>query len=109
MENTRGWVVVVGVLVIFAMTALAIVWVVRDTILRTVSPVQDATGNIGTRVASFMNPTPTILPDPVTVVRDVRALSRLETIQYSVEKVITAESGQGTFAFLFGDKLIFVA
>jgi hypothetical protein len=33
----------------------------------------------------------------------------LETIQYSIEKVITAESGQGTFGFLFGDKLIFVA
>jgi hypothetical protein len=39
----------------------------------------------------------------------VRSLARLETIQYSVEKIITAESGQGPFGFLFGDKLIFVA
>jgi hypothetical protein len=39
----------------------------------------------------------------------VRALARLETIQYSVEKVITGEMGQGTFAFLFGDKILFVA
>ena len=39
----------------------------------------------------------------------MRALARLETIQYSIEKVITAEIGQGTFDFLFGDRLLFVA
>jgi hypothetical protein len=39
----------------------------------------------------------------------VRALARLETIQYTVEKVITAESGQGVFRSLFGDKLLLVA
>jgi hypothetical protein len=39
----------------------------------------------------------------------VRALARLETIQSSVEKVITAEQNQGTFDFLFGDSLLFVA
>ena len=41
--------------------------------------------------------------------RVARALARLETIQYSVEKVITAEIGQGNFGFLFGDRLLFVA
>jgi hypothetical protein len=56
-----------------------------------------------------MNPTPTIIPDPVTYIQEVRALARLETIQYSVEKVITAELGQGNFNFLFGDSLLFVA
>jgi len=108
-NNTRGWALAVGILIIFAMAAFAVVFVVRDTIWRTVSPVQDATGNLGTRVAEVLNPTPTILPDPVSIIRGVRALSRLETIQYSVEKVITAETGQGAFAFLFGDRLIFVA
>jgi hypothetical protein len=39
----------------------------------------------------------------------VRNLSRLETASYTIEKVITAESGQGPFAFLFGDRLILVA
>jgi broad specificity phosphatase PhoE len=39
----------------------------------------------------------------------VRALARLETIQYTVEKVITAETNQGTFGFLFADKLLLVA
>jgi hypothetical protein len=50
-----------------------------------------------------------VIPDPVTYITEVRSLARLETIQYSIEKVITAEVGQGTFGFLFGDKLLFVA
>ena len=41
--------------------------------------------------------------------RDIRSLARLETIQYTVEKVITAETNQGIFEQLFGDKLIFIA
>jgi hypothetical protein len=36
-------------------------------------------------------------------------MARLETIQYSVEKVITAEVNQGVFGPLFGDRLLFVA
>jgi hypothetical protein len=35
-------------------------------------------------------------------------LARLETIQYSIEKVITGETGGGTFQALFGDKILFV-
>jgi hypothetical protein len=72
-------------------------------------PVSDLTGQVGTQVASILRPTPTILPDPVTIVRQVRTLSRLETIEYSLEKVITAESGQGPFGFLIGDRLLLVA
>jgi hypothetical protein len=62
-----------------------------------------------TQAAELLHPTPTIKPDPVTIVHEVKALARLETIQYSVEKVITAEVGQGAFEWLFGDKLLFVA
>jgi hypothetical protein len=39
----------------------------------------------------------------------VRTLARLETIQYTVEKVVTADKGGETLEFLFGDELIFVA
>jgi len=109
MDNKKAWVLAIGILVIFAASAITIVFVVRDTIQRTVSPVQAATGNIGTRVAQVLNPSPTVVPDPVTIIHGIRGLSRLETIQYTVEKVITAETGQGTFGFLFGDRLIFVA
>jgi hypothetical protein len=109
MSNAKGWILVIGLLLIFGITAFAIVWTVRQTIQQTVSPVQDMYGGLGTRVAQVMNPTPTILPDPVTIVRQVKAVARLETIQYEVEKVITAQTGQGALDFLFGDRLIFVA
>jgi hypothetical protein len=74
-----------------------------------VAPFQQSNAALQTQVSSLMNPTPTIIPDPVTYISEIRALARLETIQYSVEKVITAEIGQGSFGFLFGDKLLFVA
>jgi hypothetical protein len=63
---------------------------------------------LGTQVARILHPTPTILPDPVTIINQIRPLARLETIQYTVEKVITAEVGQGSLAPLFGDRLLFV-
>ena len=70
---------------------------------------QQANEGMQTQVAQLLNPTPTIIPDPVTYINEIRALARLETIQYTIEKVITAEVGQGTFGFAFGDKLLFVA
>jgi hypothetical protein len=53
--------------------------------------------------------TPTIYPSSASVIHSVQSLSRLETVTYSIEKVITAESGQGPLGFLFGDKLLLVA
>jgi hypothetical protein len=77
---------------------------------RTVArPVERLREDISTQVSRIINPTPTILPNPVTVVHEVRALARLETMQYTVEKVIVAETGQGPFGFLFGDRLLLVA
>lgn len=61
------------------------------------------------RLEQFVNPTPTILPNPITIVHQIQDLSRLETASYVIEKIITAESGRGAFAFLFGDRLILVA
>jgi hypothetical protein len=74
-----------------------------------VGPFQQSNSALQTQVAELLHPTPTIIPDPVTIITEIRSLARLETIQYSVEKVITAEIGQGNFSFLFGDKLLFVA
>ncbi len=73
------------------------------------APITDTTNTLRTQVARVLNPPPTILPDPVTIINDVRSLARLETIQYSVEKIITAETGQEVFGPLFGDRLLFVA
>lgn len=71
--------------------------------------VNQANQSLQTQVSNLLHPTPTIIPDPVTYINEVRALARLETIQYSIEKVITGETGGGTFKSLFGDKILFVA
>ena len=76
---------------------------------RLTQPLEEAERALQEQFAQLTNPTPTIIPDPVTIIRQVRNLSRLETASYTIEKVITAESGQGSFAFLFGDRLILVA
>ncbi len=55
--------------------------------------------------------TPTIRPNPATIIHEIRPLSRLETVSYSVEKVVTAEKNQQGLADLLGlnEKLLFVA
>jgi hypothetical protein len=111
-QNMYAWVLVLGILFIIALMGSLIVyalWQSLNTVQRSIQPVNDLTSNLSTQVAQALNPTPTILPDPVTVIYQVRSLARLETIQYSVEKVITAETGQGIFGNLFGDRLLFVA
>ncbi len=82
---------------------------VQDAANAGIAPVRNLADSVSTQVANVLNPTPTILPDPITIIHDVRSLARLETIQYSLEKVIVAESGQGPFGFLFGDRLLFIA
>jgi hypothetical protein len=98
-----------GALVIVAVIIIAMLLIVRDTTLKVIEPIQNANAHLSTQVADFLHPTPTILPDPVTIIHEVRSLARLETIQYSVEKVITGDSGQSVLKPLFGDRMLFVA
>ncbi len=109
MQNTKGWILVVGILVILALGVFGVVQAVQSTARTALSPFQQGSETLQTQVAQFLHPTPTVIPDPVSIIHEVRSLARLETIQYSVEKVITAENSQGRFAFLFGDRLLFVA
>ncbi len=115
-NNLRAWILVGGVLMVFIVAAWVVVATVRQAVLQAqtqaqqvLAPVDAMASDVGTQVARALNPTPTVLPDPVTVIHNVRSLARLETIQYSVEKVITAETGQEWFGELFGDRLLFVA
>ena len=99
------------ILIVIVAAAYFIVQTVRDTARTATAPFQQASQanqQLQTQVASLLHPTPTIIPDPITYIEEVRALARLETIQYTVEKVITGETGQGAFASLFGDKILFV-
>jgi len=116
MKEARAWILVVGILAIGAWLAYSVVnsvqemtGSVKDTTENALQPVNELTGGLATQVNQFLHPTPTVLPDPVTIIREVRTLARLETIQYSIEKVVTADRGQGKLEFLFGDELIFVA
>lgn len=97
------------ILLAIAGGAYFLVQSIRSTAQESVAPFQQANSSLQTQVSDLMHPTPTVIPDPATYITQVQALARLETIQYSIEKVITAEVGQGTFGFLFGDKLLFVA
>ena len=119
MKESKFWVLIIGILLIVAVSAFFVMSAVKDmteTVSdaadRAVQPVDDVasmTGGLATQIAGVLNPTPTILPDPVSIIHDVRTLARLETIQYSIEKVVTADSGQQDLEILFGDRLILVA
>jgi hypothetical protein len=107
-NNSLLSLLVIGVVIV---AAYFIVEAIRETAQEATAPFQQvnqANQALQTQVANLLNPTPTIIPDPVTYINEVRALARLETIQYSVEKVITGETGGGTFQALFGDKILFV-
>ena len=86
-----------------------VVVLVNRSIDNSLDPLQRANHLLGTQVSGLLHPTPTFLPDPVTIINEVQSLARLETIRYTVEKVITAETNQGVLAPLFGDRLLFVA
>lgn len=116
MRETRAWILVIGILLVVGWAGFSVVSAVQDmtgavqnTTENALGPVNELTGGLATQVSQFMNPTPTVLPDPVTIIRDVRTIARLETIQYSIEKVVTADKGQGNLELLFGDQLILVA
>jgi hypothetical protein len=100
--------VITGLVVLILAIAL-VGYLVVSGVQRATEPITGLRSEVSTQVAQLLHPTPTVLPDPITVVHEVRALARLETMQYSVEKVITAETGQGPFGFLFGDRLLLVA
>jgi hypothetical protein len=98
-------VVAILAIIIIAWGAYTIVTSFQRTTDEALAPVSA----LSTQASQLLNPTPTVIPDPITIIHEVRSLARLETIYYSVEKVIAAETNQGTWGFLVGDKLLFVA
>jgi hypothetical protein len=99
------------ILIVIAVVGYMVVQTVRQATQAASAPFQSISEQnqaMQTQVANLLNPTPTIIPDPVTYINEIRSLARLETIQYSVEKVVSGETGTGTFESLFGDKILFV-
>ena len=99
--------------IVLVLAGIAGLWFMVSLVSKSVNnaldPLQQANRELGTQVANLLHPTPTIIPDPVTIVNEVQSLARLETIRYTVEKVVTAEVNQGVLGPLFGDRLLFVA
>src|SRR5688500_20232992 len=86
------------ILIVIVVAAYFIVQTVRQGAQAAAEPFQQvnqANQALQTQMSSLLNPTPTIIADPVTYINDMRALSRLETIQNSIEKLNTAELGGG--------------
>ena len=95
--------------VVIAGLLAATAMILKNGAQKAIQPFEQASNYLSTQVTNVLHPTPTVIPDPVTILREVRSLARLETVQYSMEKVITTEVGQGALGFLFGDRLLFVA
>lgn len=110
-KKSFSWLGLIAVIVLLGMLASVIYLVVavNNQIDSAINPLRQANSSISTQVSKLLHPTPTVIPDPVTIIREIQSLARLETIQYSIEKVITAEVNQGVFGPLFGDRLLFVA
>jgi hypothetical protein len=108
MQGSRGSnLLSILVLVIIAGAVFYLVQTIRQTTQQAFAPIQQANSSLQTQVSSLLHPTPTVIVDPVTYINQVRALARLETIQYSVEQVVTVEKNQGTLAtFFVGNKIL---
>jgi hypothetical protein len=111
-SSVRVTLAVILIVLVIGLVFLGVVYgvnlIIRQAAQDAFAPISDSRDTLSTQVADLLHPTPTILPNPVTIIHEIRSLARLETIQYTMEKVITAEEGQGNLSFLFGDKLIFV-
>ena len=105
MKKTLVVALLVGLIAIVIVFGVFLLQEVR----RITEPVNSMRDQLSAQLDSLLNPTPTVKPDPISIIHEVRTLARLETIQYAVEKVITAETGQEFFGFLFGDRLLLVA
>lgn len=112
-QFSRRFLIFIGIIVVLVLLGIGLFFLISELISRAareaLSPVTQANSNLETRVAHLTDRTPTVIPNPVTIIHEVRSLARLETIQYTMEKVITVEEGQNELGFLFGDKLLFVA
>lgn len=111
MKNTLSTIMSVLILIVLAAGVYFIVETVRETAAAAAAPmeqVNEANYALQTQVAQLMNPTPTIIPDPVTYINEIRALARLETIEYSISQVVSSETNQDSpiFAFAFGSKIL---
>ena len=103
------WIYIAIILSICLIMGIGLLLIINGIQQQLLGPISEANKNLQSQIARVLNPTPTIIPDPITIINNVSSLARLETIQYSVEKIIVVEKGQEVLKLLFGDRLLFVA
>jgi len=99
--------ILVGVAILILVAVIG--YLIIDTMLSIRDSLLAGPRAIDAQIEQIANPTPTIVADPVSIVLEIQALSRLETTSYTIERVITAESGEGPLGFLFRDRLLLIA
>jgi hypothetical protein len=103
------WIIQILIILVLVVLGVILVISIQNSISNQLQPVREITNSLSTQIANVIHPTPTIIPDPITIIHQIQSLARLETIKFSLEKIITAETRQGVFEWLVGDRLIFVA
>ncbi|HUI87320.1 MAG TPA: DUF4230 domain-containing protein [Anaerolineales bacterium] len=117
MKENRGSILIqLLILVVVAFGVYYIIQTIHDAAQQAVAPWQQANTALQTQVSDLLHPTPTVIPDPVTYINQIQALARLETIQYTVEQVVTSDVNQQAsnpnnplsplYPFLFGNKML---
>ena len=114
MKNTFSTIMSFLILIVLAAGVYFIVQTVRETAASATAPFEQASQAnqaLQTQVSQLMNPTPTIIPDPVTYINEIRALARLETIQYSISQIVEHNVNSGAeqnplYTYLLGTKLL---
>lgn len=111
MKNTFNTILSILILAALAAGVYFIVQTIRESAAAATVPfrqINQANDALQTQFSQMMNPTPTIIPDPITYINEIRALARLETIQYSVSQVVSHEVNQEhpLSTYLFGTKLL---
>jgi hypothetical protein len=111
MKNNLSIIMSILILIVLAAGVYFIVQTVREGAAAATEPfnqVNQANQSLQTQIAEVMHPTPTIIPDPVTYINEIRALARLETIEYNMQQVVEVDDKQGTFGFLYGTQYLVV-
>ena len=90
-HSLNRWLTTLILVAILVMIAI-IGYVVVDTITALRQPANLIPGAVGTQVQQVLNPTPTLIADPQTIIKQVQSLARLETASYTIQKVITSSA-----------------
>ncbi len=75
--ESRNSLVNTGILALILVVVLIIGVMLVTSVRRITAPIEDVRQSLREQVAAMTHPTPTIIPDPITIIHEIRSLSRL--------------------------------